>query len=187
MKKNAFKKAQLSQIRFFTGVLATLLLACNAVQAACNANVAQTRPDNRYEAVAGSNGGEVRDKITSLIWLRCVWGMTWTGTTCTGAPIALTWTQVIDLLRSVPPSRVSRASPWRLPNHAELYSLAERACRSPAINSNWFPVTPSDGVWSSSLNAGYSDLAWNVDFDGGFAYDGYKNHAYQVRLVRSVE
>jgi hypothetical protein len=111
--------------------------------------------------------------------------MAWDGTTCSGTALALTWAQATEVVGSFPPSHVSGSKPWRLPNHAELYSLAERACRTPAINSRWFPATPPDGVWSSSLNAGYNELAWNVDFDGGFAYDGYKNQAYRVRLVRS--
>jgi hypothetical protein len=30
-------------------------------------------------------------------------------------------------------------------------------------------------------------LAWNVDFDGGYAYDGYKNQAFRLRLVRTAD
>ena len=187
MKINTFNAPLCLRIGLVTSLTAMLLLGSSALQAICNANVANTRPDNQYEVLAGSNGSEVRDKVTKLVWLRCVVGMAWNGTTCTGSSASLTWLQAADAVRNASPSRVSGSKLWRLPNHAELYSLADRACRSPAINSNWFPATPADGVWSSSVNAGYSELAWNVDFDGGFAYDGYKNQAYRVRLVRTIE
>ena len=185
------KRALVAPFNLKIGMVAilstVLLLGGHVAQAVCNANVAQTRPDNRYELIPGSNGAEVRDKVTNLVWLRCVVGMAWSGTTCTGSPMALTWMQATEAVQNAPPSRESGTNQWRLPNHSELYSLAERACRGPAINSHWFPATPADGAWSSSINAGYSELAWNVDFDGGYAYDGYKNQAFRLRLVRTAD
>ena len=38
--------------------------------------------------------------------------------------------------------------------------------------------------WSSSVRAGYSDLAWRVGFDNGLVYDGSRYNASSVRCVR---
>jgi hypothetical protein len=156
-------------------------------QATCNVKISLTRPDSRYEAVSGASpaDSEVRDKVTGLIWQRCVVGMVWNGTTCTGTASNLTWQQALDAVRTANPSTVPAATAWRVPNHAELYSLAERACVNPAINTTWFLATPSDWTWSSSPYANGSGSASLVDFYVGL--DGYdsKGSTYRVRLVRS--
>jgi len=155
------------------------------VMAACNPNMSRFRPDSRYEVVQGTGGVEVRDKVTSLVWKRCSLGMTWNGTTCTGAATQRTWQQALDAARTATPSAVVGASPWRLPNATELHSLVERACYTPAINTTWFPATPSNITWTSSPNKDASSSTWALDFNDG-SNDGYsKTSAYFVRLVRS--
>ena len=160
--------------------------AALAVQV-CDANIVRTRPDSRYEAVAGTTpaGAEVRDKVTGLIWQRCVRGMSWSGSTCTGTASTHTWTAALDQARNATPTSASPATPWRLPNQKELYSLPERACYSPAINSTWFPAEPGGWAWSASPIAGYPGSAWSVPFGNGNDYYYSKSGADQVRLVRS--
>ena len=179
----------MKNINTATCLLLGLLGLSGMAQATCNASIPLTRPDSRYEAVAGATpaGSEVRDKVTGLVWQRCVVGMVWNGTTCTGTASSLTWQNALDAARTATASTAATGSTaaWRVPNHAELYSLAERACYKPAINTTWFPATPSDWTWSSSPFADGSDFAWFVGFSfGNDGYD-YRSDADRVRLVRS--
>lgn len=40
---------------------------------------------------------------------------------------------------------------WRIPNIKELSTIIERACTSPARNTDIFPVTVASVMWSSTL------------------------------------
>lgn len=174
---------------------AGIVAACTAVAltlsapawAACNPNIRLTRPDSRYEAVAGAvpAGSEVRDKVTGLVWQRCVLGMAWNGSTCTGGAAGYTWVQALEAARTAAASSAPGADAWRLPDIKELVSLAETACVGPAINSTWFPAEPGGYAWSSSPFAVNADFAWGVYFGNGGPDFGYKGDAMQVRLVRS--
>ncbi|MEY2802911.1 MAG: hypothetical protein RL657_247 [Pseudomonadota bacterium] len=162
----------------------TLLAWVHGAGAACNADLALTRPDSRYEAVAGSGGAEVRDKVTGLIWQRCLLGMSWDGSTCTGTASTHTWTQALDAARTATASPVAGAGAWRVPNHKELFSLAERACSSPALNSRWFPGSHTY-VWSSSPNAVDPALAQAISFQDGSTFRLNRDStSWRVRLVR---
>lgn len=171
--------------------LTALLLGLQVTSAyaqTCNPAIPLTRPDNRYESVANASpaGSEVRDKVTGLIWQRCLQGMNWNGNTCTGTATTHNWQAALDLARTAAASTAATgtASAWRLPNNTELFSLAERACFTPAINSNWFPATSAARVWSASPNyaSGSSRVVW---FNIGFDTTLDKNNATHVRLVRS--
>lgn len=169
------------------GCATTLLVVSTTAQAiTCKASIPLSRPDSRYEAVLGSTptGSEVRDKVTGLVWQRCVMGMVWNGTTCTGTASSLTWVNALDAARTATASTVPNASAWRVPNHAELYSLAERACYNPAINTIWFPATPVAGMWSSSTSASDPQSAWLVYSYQGLDQVMAKTNIQRVRLVR---
>ncbi len=172
-------------------VLLGLLNLGGLAQATCNPNIPLTRPDSRYEAVAGATpaGSEVRDKVTGLIWQRCVMGMVWSGTTCTGTASTYTWQQALDTAHSAPVSTAATGAvaAWRVPNYAELYNLVERACHAPAINTTWFSNTPMNMTWSSSTDVRSAGSAWLVPFFNGSAEAYEKSSAYAVRLVRSSQ
>jgi hypothetical protein len=86
---------------------------------------------------------------------------------------------------SAPPK--SSTPSWRLPTHKELYTLVEKACRNPAINTVWFPATRDNFHWSASPLSDDDSFAWGVDFsDGRGGYDA-KVGAYSVRLVRAEQ
>ncbi len=72
---------------------------------------------------------------------------------------------------------------WRLPNFNELYYIADRSKRDPAIDST-FQYVVSNYYWSSTTVVGYSGTAWNVYFyDGNDDWD-YKGYSNYVRCVR---
>lgn len=187
-------------------VLALLVLISAVAQAqTCNPNTARTASEQRYSAV--SDGAEVKDRVTELIWQRCSVGQRWNGKTCLGRASAYGWAKAQEVANtsvtslsgaSVPPklasdsAAVSRdadfslAFTWRLPTHKELHSLIEQACRDPAINTVWFPATRASFYWSASTFSDDANFAWGVDFsDGRGSYDA-KDGAYSVRLVRAA-
>ena len=91
---------------------ASLALVTNLAQAACFADSPLTRPDDRYQAVDGSNGTEVKDTQTGLVWQRCMHGLKWDGNACSGNVTPQDWTTASKTVAS--------AKPWRLPTQAEL-------------------------------------------------------------------
>lgn len=48
---------------------------------------------------------------------------------------------------------------WRMPNIKELSTIIERACTSPARNTDIFPVTVATVIWSSTLT-----LSWTGEW-----------------------
>ena len=74
---------------------------------------------------------------------------------------------------------------WRLPTAKELQSLVDygRAV-VPAIDTTWFPNTPSRYYWSAQNYAPSASNAWSVGFYSGYLSAFVKNGNLQVRLVR---
>lgn len=164
-------------------LLAALMSWGGTVYAACNTSMSLTRNDNRYVAVT-TDGSEVRDKVTGLVWQRCVIGKVWNGSSCSGAANSLTWIQALDAARTATISQVPVATAWRLPSYAELDSLIERSCYNPSINIGRFPDTPVDSMWTSSPSVRDPNRAWAFNFGVGYSYSYPKTDAYHVRLVR---
>lgn len=135
-----------------------------------------------------ATGQEVTDSRTGLVWRRCVEGMTWDGTTCTGSPFFGMWQHALQL--SVAEAhRTGQA--WRLPNVKELASLVDRSATalSPeamAIDPVAFPATPNFQAWSSSPWATDAFYAWSVHFYYGSVYFTYLEDNGVVRLVRDA-
>lgn len=155
-------------------------LSSSAIAQICQNTIVASAPDTRYQVVAGSQGAEVLDLSTNLIWQRCSVGQQWTGTQCSGQAQALTWA---DALKQVgQPNSV-----WRVPNIRELHSLIEDACYDSSINPTFFPDTPAQYYWSSSPSTTNQQTAWSVDFNTGVSGTPRpRSSLYFVRLVRSV-
>ena len=74
---------------------------------------------------------------------------------------------------------------WRMPTVEELFCLADRTRLRPAIDTDFFPDTPSDWFWSSTVDADApSDCAWFVSFYGGFSGWLSRDGEGFVRAVR---
>jgi hypothetical protein len=162
-------------------------------QQVCSPFMPRERPDSRYELVLNAVpvNSEVRDIRTGLVWQRCAMGMVWNDAvqTCqmsgslTSAQIA-SWTEALELARNATPSAVAGALAWRLPSHAELYSLPDRSCFRPALNTNWFRNDPGGWFWSSSPNRATVDSAWIVNTYNGEDFVSSKTSKFFIRLVR---
>lgn len=144
----------------------------------CKTTIPRSAPDSRYQVVAGTQGAEVLDTYTRLIWQRCSVGQTWDGTTCRGTAQTMTWT---DALKTT-----TTHTGWRVPNIRELQSLIEDACFDSSINYTWFPNTVSDDYWSSSPNPQHPQGIWTVTFNLGLAGSlSFKTDVLPVRLVKT--
>jgi hypothetical protein len=69
---------------------------------------------------------------------------------------------------------------WRLPTIKELYYLADRSRKHPAIDTDYFE-SKSRWYWSSIED---SSDAWYVYFGNGYDFYGNKSNKYYVRCVR---
>ncbi|MDO5650843.1 MAG: DUF1566 domain-containing protein [Moraxella sp.] len=158
-----------------TTVGAILLLTALPITAQAQTCTASTRPDSRYTVM--TNGTEVKDNVTGLIWQRCSLGQTWSGTTCIGTVSHYNWQQALTATNAI-------GNGYRLPNIKELNSLVDDACYSPAINERLFPNTAGEPYWSSSPSAD-TGAVWIVEFYNSYTYPSSKSDSGYVRAVRS--
>lgn len=155
-----------------------LSYASNATAQICKTTIPRSAPDTRYQIVAGSQGAEVRDLYTQLIWQRCSVGQQWDGTTCTGQAQTFSW---IDALKAG-----SSQQGWRLPNIRELQTLVEDACADSSINYVIFPNTPAQDYWTSSPSISSPNQAWAVSFSVGlWGAFPLKTSLLPIRLVKT--
>jgi hypothetical protein len=148
-----------------------------ALAQTCRDDIPASAPDSRFSA---NGDGTVTDKATGLIWKQCAEGLS--GADClTGGATGFTWQAALQRAAA---AVFAGSSLWRLPNKKELASLVEQRCYAPAINSRFFPNTPSSWFWSSSPDLGFPSTAWIVDFTYGYVYYDPMYVSYQVRLVR---
>lgn len=128
--------------------------------------------DDRFEVL--SNGSEIRDRETSLIWQRGLVGQKWDGKTCTGRAREFTYEEAEKLV----------SKEWRLPTKKELLTLVDLSVGRPTINHTAFPNAPASNVWTSSPYAFYSGYRWLVDFSNGYP-NGSPTYVNAVRLIRA--
>ncbi|CAK0761782.1 hypothetical protein CCP3SC15_270010 [Gammaproteobacteria bacterium] len=151
----------------------------------CNSAIPESTP---ISAFPDTGNGTVTDTRTGLVWKLCVEGQTWDvdSFTCSGNAQIYTWQQA--LLRAKAHNDAggfAGQTDWRLPNVKELLSITEERCYDPAINLSVFPETNSSDFWSASAYADASGYAWHVLFSHGYAYYGYEDGSFQVRLARA--
>ena len=166
-------------------LITTLLMwaGISNVQAAqvVNDNITNHWPNSRYTV---HNNGTITDTDTGLMWQQCSDGQT--GDDCSGDTASThTWQQALQLAAK---DTTAGYNDWRLPNIKELASLVAYDRYRPSINEDFFPNTAIATYWSSSpyvSAAGYSNVAWLVNFNDGNVYNYYRGNYNRVRLVRS--
>lgn len=138
-----------------TGLLGLATLWPPGVQAASPApaapKAAASRPAPAPEAVPGwtplADGHAVRDDRTGLVWARCVAGMEWNGSTCTGQPRLMTRGEASAHAGE---RALAESLGWRLPRVVELQRLVDKNARQPGLPPKVFPAAPADWHWSGT-------------------------------------
>jgi len=143
----------------------------------CRDDIPASAPDSRF---TDNGNGTVTDLATGLIWKQCAEGLSGAGC-LSGSTMRFTWQQA---LQHAADAVFAGSSLWRLPNKKELASLVEQRCDDPAINTRYFPNTPSAWFWSSSPTAYSLNGAWDVAFFNGYVNYYPKGYFNAVRLVR---
>ncbi|MBV5310448.1 DUF1566 domain-containing protein, partial [Chromatium okenii] len=115
----------------------------------------------------------VRDNVSGLIWQVKL------------SDSAYTFDQAAGYVNNVNATGLCGFNDWRMPDIKELLSIADHSRHSPAIDTNYFPNTPSDEFWSGSPYAFYSIYVWDVGFyDAHVGNYGSQYDSSRVRLVR---
>jgi hypothetical protein len=123
-------------------------------------------PAGRYSIAAP---GTVLDKRTGLTWQQGVDAKLYAWADAQAFCAALTL----------------QGGGWRVPSMKELQTLLDVRLQSPAIDPTFFPDTPVESFWSSSLWVGDPTFAWHVYFSLGYArYKFTLDTPLRVRCVR---
>ena len=122
-----------------------------------------------------SYGDFTRDNATQVVTDNTT-GLQWQD----DVNVTKTWTQAIDYCETL---TLGANSDWRLPNFNELYFIADRSKRNPAIDSAFQNVV-SNNYWSSTTVVGLEYNAWNVYFNYGDDFWNRKSNSGYVRCVR---
>lgn len=130
-----------------------------------------------------AQGHEIIDIANGLVWLRCVGGMQWNGTTCVGKAMTLNNAQAQSM---VPIAREQlKDSKWRLPTRAELLSTVCQDCISIKISEKYFPNTPLGSFWTGEKNTVNPRYYWSVNYMTGHSYGRYApSQEMYIRLVK---
>jgi len=151
------------------------------------ADLAKDITDSTYwvccVAHTSAGSGTFADDRTAnpTYWRQTVWTNSAANLT---TPKTMAWATAITNCEAL---EYAGYSDWYLPNIKELQSIVNYENVSPAIDGTYFPNTASDGYWSGTTGADWSDCAWVVGFyDGGVGY-GDKTGGYYVRPVRSSQ
>jgi len=151
-------------------IVCCLLLMCSAL-----------RPAYANPFVISTDGQEVTDTRTGLIWQRCPQGMRWQDNACKGATRYFMW---YEALPSAQDEARATGKVWRVPNVKELSTIVDRRHINQAIDPTIFPDTPNDRFWSSSPYAADAFYGWVVDFFDGAVFYTYLEDMGALRLVR---
>ena len=132
---------------------------------------------------ASADGQEAMDARSKLVWRRCVEGMNWNGSTCTGTAGSFTWAEATARARAA----TTKDAAWRLPDVKELSSLVDDGRVNPSIDAARFPATPTLWFWTSTSDANDGAYAWFVNFGTGYTgHHGFRSDRHALRLVRSA-
>lgn len=124
--------------------IALLLSGSGVAGATCidPSQMPSSTPDERFDVL----GNTIRDKVTGLMWKKCLQGLSGAGCT-TGSVLKRSWK---DALQDASAESFAGHGDWRLPNKNELFSIVESRCASPSINENIFPNVDSVNHWIST-------------------------------------
>lgn len=132
--------------------------------------------------VTSTDGQEITDASTGLIWRRCAEGMTVTTSSCSGVSQLYTHQAALERARTI---ATQSGLAWRLPNIKELSSIADRNRSGPSIDITAFTGNSGGSFWSATPMLLGSANAWAVNFNVGEIFNDRRIYAYSIYLVRN--
>lgn len=140
---------------------------------------------NTHTYSISSDGQEVTDNATGLIWQRCVEGKQWDGSSCIGNPDGFMFEEALQRAES---KKNYSDKNWRLPNIKEMAGLIDTSSNKIILfDDNAFPGSPNDQYWTSSSYSTDAFFAWVVHSFYGWVYYTYTEDTGVVRLVRDKD
>lgn len=110
------------------------------------------------------------DPKNKLIWMRCSIGQTWTGSSCSGEAIGLTWNDAVEYPSLFNQDGFAGKRDWRLPTISELSTL--RRCRNGWAHEikTIGNLTKDMGIDMVSIpnGGGTKQVPQYCDYDGSF-------------------
>jgi Protein of unknown function (DUF1566) len=116
-----------------------------------------------------------------LNWRRCVEGMAWNGSTCTGSARSFT---LLEALSHAAAEAALTGLPWHVPNVKEMNWVVRRENVAPATDRAAFPNTPVGDYCSSSPDVAQPDHIWVVDMRFGRVHTAPRSAVCLLRLAR---
>lgn len=139
-----------------------------------------TTPNDRY--IVGNNSTTVVDTNSSLMWQRCLLGLS--GVDCTNGTLSqLSWS---DTLLAAQNSTVGGFTDWRVPSVAELRTLTAYDRQEPSINSFIFPNTQAGSTTATPyITSQNGDSIFEIGSIFGSVLEASRgSNTHTVRLVR---
>lgn len=160
-------------------------LSFNAQAQTCNSSTILSAPDSRYSV---KSDGTVLDTETGLMWKTCQESKS--GASCgSGTDAQFSFYEAVTHTNTVNSERgFAKHKDWRIPNSKELYSLVEKSCESPALNTKIFPSVDQVGYWSASVSVDDVTNRWALmaQFGDIYAYSATTS-SFGLLLVRDNE
>jgi len=129
-----------------------------------------------------SDGQEVTDSTTRLVWRRCGEGTQWDGKTCTGKLLKMNYAGA----RKAAEDAKGSSKAWRIPTREELVTLYDvKAKKTPKVDPTVFPKATNGPFWATRAGTDDNLNAWLVNFRNG-RVSGYAGQSkFPLRLVRA--
>lgn len=128
------------------------------------------------------DGTEVSDSQTNLTWRRCLEGTEWSGISCDGVAISLSWN---DALSYSVNQRTLDGLKWRLPNVKEIKTISSPVRKSPTTDMILFPnITGFTSLWTSTPYTGDTTRAWDFKADLGIIFHESITSTKNIIFVR---
>jgi Protein of unknown function (DUF1566) len=165
-------------VKVFVAVSSLVLVGVSIMlPGSAQAQAPKISPD-RFQV--SSDGQEVVDHETRLVWRRCLEGMRFEAGRCLGAPQSMVWSHGHDWAKQVS----SAGNQWRMPTMMELTTVIDMNRHGAPVDNALFPDTPRVYVWSATVNERTPSHAWIMFYANGYMMSAQQSISYFVRLVR---
>jgi hypothetical protein len=129
--------------------LLVALLAALALVPAGRTQATDSQGTDSQGLVLTRDGAFVVDARSRLAWPRCVEGMQWSGTTCTGEPRLMSYGEASAWAAA---RAKADGVPWRLPRVPELRRWAGKNGKAEEPAAGLFPAAPMDWHWTMTVS-----------------------------------